>query len=414
MQQYELDPNALKHLDLLNEFVEKELPKRPYPENAFSGRGIVIGAGGEKFFTCAWACVHVLRKLGCALPIEFWAIGAYELDPNMIRAAKSIGVDIIKASEVVANLDPSMRPRILNGWELKPFSVIHSKFEEVLYLDADCIPAKDPTYLFDSLPYQRTGSIFWPDLPPSSRAEWIPPDVWIRIGVPIRNEVDFESGQFIVNKRRCWAEMQVTMHINEYSDYWYKHVYGDKSTYHLAWQKLGTRYSIPETPAGWDWPAILQHDFEGDLVFQHACRGKESICGGEEIACLREAKTVSQSIKELRQIWSGAIWDFASGNTELAKTLEGEYLYWRRDLGARPMVLESEGRIGVGQARCEKRWSCYEIDGEPNIVIVGNAHKEQEIGMMFLKKNAHGVWCGRWETYEKSEVFFFPSKLYME
>jgi hypothetical protein len=399
-----LEPNAQLHLDRLNEAVAAEYP---YPENRFAGRGIVIGAGGAKFFTCAWAAVAVLRHLGCTLPIEFWVLGRHELDPLMEAAAESIGVRIVDASEVCAKLEKP--PRILNGWELKPFSVIHSAFEEVLYLDADCICASDPSFLFECGPYLSWGAVFWPDLPPNTRSEWIPHDVWERVGLVPRNEVDFESGQFLIHKARCWKELQVTMHLNEYSDYWYTHVYGDKSTYHLAWQKLGTRYAIPSTPAGWTWPAILQHDFEGKVLFQHCCQGKEAICEGRDIGALAYGSVVAQAIAELKQRWNGKIWDF-QGDHGLA----GDYLYWRHSLGARFMKLEADGRITTGQAKCEKRWSVYVIGGQLHLVVIGEAHKDQEIAMMICTRNEAGVWCGRWACHERCLVNFIPAKLLQE
>lgn len=47
------------------------------------------------------------------------------------------------------------------GWSLKPFAILESSFKEVLFLDSDICPAKDPGYLFDYEPYREKGSIFW-------------------------------------------------------------------------------------------------------------------------------------------------------------------------------------------------------------------------------------------------------------
>lgn len=204
-----------------------------YPEGKYAGRGIVVGAGGVKFFGCAWVCVSMLRWLGCKLPVEFWYLGRGEMDPQMADLAKRLDVTVVDARAVAASLP--IPPRILNGWELKPFSVLHSRFEEVMYLDADCIPVQNPEKLFESAEYLETGAIFWPDLAPNDgRKEWIPPVVWERCGMTPRNYVDFESGQVVVDKRRCWDAMLLTQWMNEHSDYWYKMVFGDKTTWHLC------------------------------------------------------------------------------------------------------------------------------------------------------------------------------------
>lgn len=45
--------------------------------------------------------------------------------------------------------------------------MILSSYEEVLYLDSDNIPLRDPTYLFDTPLYSGAGqprAVFWPDM----------------------------------------------------------------------------------------------------------------------------------------------------------------------------------------------------------------------------------------------------------
>jgi hypothetical protein len=37
----------------------------------------------------------------------------------------------------------------LGGWQLKPYSIVHCPFREVLFLDADNVPLRDPTFLFE-------------------------------------------------------------------------------------------------------------------------------------------------------------------------------------------------------------------------------------------------------------------------
>ncbi len=67
-----------------------------YP-GGFAGRGIVIPAGGERFFTCAWVCIHMLRKMGCALPVEIWHLGADEMTDEMRSLVAPLGVQCVDA-----------------------------------------------------------------------------------------------------------------------------------------------------------------------------------------------------------------------------------------------------------------------------------------------------------------------------
>lgn len=251
------------------------------PRNAFAGRGIVIGCGGPKYFRNAYAVVAALRHHGCRLPVEFWHLGSAEIDANLARYCQTLGIKCVDAT----TLPLQKKPRRLGGWELKPFSVLHSQFAQVLYLDADCVPLRDPTFLFDTPAFQRTGALFWPDLPPSrpepySRV-WIRPEVWDVFGMPMQWEEDFESGQFLIDKEKAYDSLVVTQWLNEHSDYFYNIVYGDKSTYHLAWRFMGRPYGLLPC-CEWSSPCILQKDFDGRALFAHATGGKHALAYGEK------------------------------------------------------------------------------------------------------------------------------------
>lgn len=374
--------------------------------DTMSGKGIVTCAGGNKFFSCAWVQISILRYFGCDLPVEVWYNGRAEMDKNMAILLESLkNVRVVNAQDIVKTLPKP--PRRLNGWELKPFSILHSSFREVLFMDADCLPAMNPSYLFNDTTYRNTGAIFWPDLPPSDRKEWLPPVVWENCGLAYRDEVDFETGQMLINKDVCWKAINLTMWCNEHSDYFYKFVYGDKSTFHLAWRGCGLNYGLPRA-CGWKHPAIIQHDMQGKILFLHCCRGKEMIATGQKMTKLPSYNLPIDAWNVLTKLWTGQIYDFYDQTGEekrMAKTLAGSYDYKRSvDPGGREIHLLGNGTIGLGSAACEKRWSVRIFDGTPTIVITGEAHKGTEIGMMFLTQDEDGVWRGKWEAHEKCDV----------
>src|SRR5699024_4062660 len=45
-----------------------------YPSRC-KDKGIVMCAGGIKYFTCCWVAIKILRNTGCPLPIESWYAG---------------------------------------------------------------------------------------------------------------------------------------------------------------------------------------------------------------------------------------------------------------------------------------------------------------------------------------------------
>lgn len=392
----------LAHIYLMDRLLEQNFIKPNYKYE----RGIVIGAGGAKYFGCGFACFYILRKLGCHLPVEFWYIDEYEMDNNMKKLCDGFGIKYVNATEYCKN--NNLSPRILNGWELKAFSTLHSSFQEVLYLDADNIPAKDPTYLFDDPRYRELGAIFWPDLPPNKRKEWLPAICWNNIGLEYRDEVDFETGQYLINKDKCFKELNLTMWMNEHSDWFYKFVYGDKSTFHLAWRKCGSDYCISSKPAGWKRPCILQYDLDNDLVFQHACQGKEQIFAGRGPANQINHAFIKAAHTERSKFWSGTIYSWTEMSDEeknIAMSLIGKYQYTRVNLGSRILELRNYGMIGEGHASCERRWTVRIINDIPHIICIGAAHKDSEIAMFFAKDDGSGkTFNGQWTAFEKCNV----------
>ena len=71
----------------------------------------------------------------------------------------------------------------------------------MLFLDADNVPVRDPTPLFDSAAFQGTGALLWPDYWDSSAAPDLPAVLGIKQQAMPRTS--FESGQMVLQKSRC-------------------------------------------------------------------------------------------------------------------------------------------------------------------------------------------------------------------
>jgi hypothetical protein len=97
--------------------------------------------------------------------------------------------------------------------------------------------------------------------------------------LPFRDEPQFESGQLLIDKRRCWRPLQLTLHLNEHSDYYYTAFFGDKDTFHLAWRKVEQEYSLNPHPPGvlGANTVLVQFDPGGKRLFQHRCNAKWTI-----------------------------------------------------------------------------------------------------------------------------------------
>ena len=259
------DGNALEIADYQARLDAVLQMPAPYPAGLWRDRGIVICGGGEIHFPCAWVCISMLRKLGCRLPIELWHRGPREMTDAMRALVAPFGVVCVDAYQV-ARAHPVRR---LDGWELKPYAIVYSRFAEVLYLDADNMPVVDPEFLFSSGPYRATGAIFWPDRyagPGTGKRIELAREAWEICRVPYRVEAELEAGQMVIDKRRSWLPLQITLHLNAESDFYYQYFYGDKDTFHLAWRRAGIDYALAPGPPRnlGDSEVIVQSGFHRD------------------------------------------------------------------------------------------------------------------------------------------------------
>lgn len=160
------------------------------------------------------------------------------------------------------------------AWESKVFALIHSPFAETLLLDADNMVLADPTYIFSHEDYLEHGAVFWPDfLPPPEGAPWaIKDSAWEILGVDKQYGLELETGQVLVDKRRVYRELMVTLHMNQHSEFYYRYVsHGDTATYRFAWALCGTPlYTVPHRPQMTSDPVRIQFTPSGDPLFQHS------------------------------------------------------------------------------------------------------------------------------------------------
>lgn len=376
-----------------------------YTAGLFRGRGIVICGGGERYLPSVWINIRMLREHGCKLPIELWHLGPDEIDGEFCSLIKAFDVRLVDAQQI----RKQMSMRKLKGWELKPFSILHSSFEEVLLLDADNLAVVDPSILFDTPEYLETGAVFWPDF--HSLGQDRP--IWRITGVPYRNEPEFESGQILINKARCWKALNVTMFLNEHSDYFYRHIYGDKDTFHFAWRRLGQEYSM--TPFRiFQLPATMcQHGFSGQRVFQHRNFDKWRMDNGNRrLAGFLHEERCFAFLDELREQWAwmppGARRWHARGKNpreqEAANTLIGQrYKYHRVGHDHRSMTFFRDGRIGDGAAGCEVWWDLVEAGSTLSLKIYGADSRT-----MTLQLADGGAWQGNWEIFEQMPIEITP------
>ena len=273
------------------------------PETAH-GRGIVT-CGSQKFAPYLFILIKSLRHHGCTLPIELWHMEG-EINEPLKRWLEPYGVAFRDGGALSWG-----RNRLFNGAHgIKPYSVVHSSFREVLFLDADNSVCADPTFLFETPEYQQSGALFWSD-PVAATTKLGAAELRKDYGLEPGGE-EFESGQFVVDKTRAWSALMLTLHLNERSGYYYRFLFGDKETFRMGFDAVRQPYVLATQPKNvpdrdWLHKGHVQYWIDGTPLFFHRVGRKWEIIvtrqENHDLSHLPPA-LVSEIFEELQGRWS--------------------------------------------------------------------------------------------------------------
>ncbi|KAE8886354.1 hypothetical protein PF005_g9927 [Phytophthora fragariae] len=227
----------------------------------------------------AYALIRTLRETGSKLPIQLWYC------PQELYSFPGP----LTPLQHLADSDPELSFHKIDdtramGFGAKVYSIYHSTLDRVLFLDADNFPVRDPTSLFNSAEFERTGAVFWPDY-------WHPKHsifniheksmLWELLDMPYADMFEQESGQLLIDRRRHAAPMKLAFFYMFHRPNFFQKLqvaHGDKDLFRFAWLKLEAPFHMILTP-----PAVAgkvvddlfcgmtmaQHDLEGDVLFLH-------------------------------------------------------------------------------------------------------------------------------------------------
>lgn len=355
------------------------------------GRGIVILGGGDKYFGGALVLMRMLRELGCVLPIELWVRNWLEIDDRMEAIAANIEWVTIRNARTDAG-----------GWQTKIVAIQESAFAEVLYLDSDIVPVVDPTPLFDGDGYRERGAMLWPDLQTDYGFD-IERPTWAICGLPTPGDgalsdgkhhsrptgyTPIESGQLLIDKRRCADALDVVRWLNEHSEFFYRdpkdrpYFYGDKSTFYLGFEMAAKSYSV--APAGAIWNGrqcggITHHDEHGMIAWQHRIHPGEKVRPGKRNSAdgLLVSGAFSAAVAWMESVWDGSVWrdppawlSYPKRDTDLPEwDAWGEIRNNHYKLPARldgQTILDIGGHVGMFAFACAVRGAARVVSVEPN------------------------------------------------
>ncbi|KAG0001229.1 hypothetical protein BGZ65_003686 [Modicella reniformis] len=251
-----------------------KLEKRLYPwvhhqgrqtsfslQKSFKGRGIVFCVGNPQFEFVITAIQAIRNRLKSTLPIQIFHMGDNDLSQerqNYLRELTT-GIEVLDVTQILD--DDHMR---LGGWAIKPFAMLASSFEEVMFIDADAYFLQDPAVLFEDPGYQATGALFFYDR--TLFPEWREGSEWIKSMLPIMSSFppesrmfnllsahEQESGVVLINKKTRFPAMMAVCKMNgkwERELYSYKVFHGDKETFWVGFEMVQEPYAFMRNYGG--------------------------------------------------------------------------------------------------------------------------------------------------------------------
>jgi hypothetical protein len=358
-----------------------------YPNSRFEGRGIVICAGGTRYFTCAWVLISILRRVHrCALPIQVWHLGRREMSEEMRILLSEEGIEVVDA-EAVAAQHPA---RLAGGWPLKPYAIAQSRFREVLYLDADTVPLVDPQAAFSWDGYRDNGLLLWPDIVDIKATN----PIWARLNLEPTERASIDSGVLLADKARVWDILDLAVVMNEHCDEIYDLIHGDKDTFMLSAQLLKRTFGfIRCRPFQFEWD-MVQRDPSGEPFLHHRTGAKWLLDHpNRPLAAPALMPSCEAALADLRIRWSGRV--FHAPERSAHARAEEVRLIALRNLrceslagAARDMELLPGGRVGAGR-EFEQHWAVINRAGRLLLQFYGNGAP-----IATLEKRGDGFWHG--------------------
>eukprot|EP01126_Amoeba_proteus_P052150 TRINITY_DN6274_c0_g1_i3.p1 TRINITY_DN6274_c0_g1~~TRINITY_DN6274_c0_g1_i3.p1 ORF type:complete len:415 (+),score=55.22 TRINITY_DN6274_c0_g1_i3:80-1324(+) len=245
-KQYLFHPKSMSpqvvevHKHKWKSFINSIMP----PSTNFSGKGIVMTAY-PKVLIHALRTLKFLRYHNSSLPIEIWHKGEFsELERKQLTQFPNV---------VVKDLDqynPGLFSFTKSGeklYSVKGGAVVYSSFSEILFLDSDNLPLKNPEFLFDHPAYLETGAIFWPDYWKTRKDN----PIWDILEIPCTTEFEQESGQMVVRKSdpAIWKALNLATYFQNEKIFGTLSL-GDKDTYRWAWRTLKIPYHMVRAQPG--------------------------------------------------------------------------------------------------------------------------------------------------------------------
>lgn len=206
-------------------------------------RGVVL-AGPSKSVPRIIMAVLLLRETGCTLPVVYSYLKQEVTDVDL-SVIRSFNITPLEFSDRIKDNDWGAEEFRLGA--AKVDAILATPFEEVLFLDPDNFVVRDPTYLFETSVFKRYGALFWPDFKIRKNESEL--SMWELMGMKGRyfKELEFESGQIVLNKEKVWVALQMARYLSIQARYYFTQFLGDKEAFFWGFSATRTPYFLNPT-----------------------------------------------------------------------------------------------------------------------------------------------------------------------
>eukprot|EP00039_Didymoeca_costata_P015672 m.270942 g.270942 ORF g.270942 m.270942 type:complete len:752 (+) comp16265_c1_seq72:1184-3439(+) len=167
----------------------------------------------------------------------------------------------------------------------KIIAVMKAPLDQIIWLDCDAFPVRDPEYLFEDAEFQKTGAMFWGDVEKHYHFERLPQMLERESVSPKNFPLDqwwtfsgFDSGTLVIEPAKVEPQLQKLSTMGKDFSNWEAYTTGDKELWHFAWMLLDTNYTlVPYVGAAghfddedkWRMSSQLKFDRNKEVVFLH-------------------------------------------------------------------------------------------------------------------------------------------------
>ncbi|KAI9333847.1 mannosyltransferase putative-domain-containing protein [Obelidium mucronatum] len=233
-------------------------------------RGIVMTVTDFGFSNVMALIWHLRANLNCTLPVEIYHNGNADISPQKVAILSSI------SNVVTLNLQEIFEEQTLPAFYGKPFAILFSSFQEVIYLDDDALPLKNPESEFGHL-FFRSREPTEENISTSLVNRFIPyPSLHANrttrfFNHTTRSEMDATLMMFNKSKPDILHSLLATCHFNLKTTVFAganRHLKGDRDTYWLAFEMLRIPYKFVSEAGAVGTPA---RDRSGAFVPNSVC-----------------------------------------------------------------------------------------------------------------------------------------------